>query len=226
MLLLITTFSLQALLSYGGRKNALLFTIGFLVIVALQVKSTHTESLLFLDSEARRIRDLRILEYPPVVLKFGDRNIQIPLGYWFEGRKESTYYYRLTKNLAEIVDPNLYFFANHPRERAGFKEFEKFPYILFPLFVIGTLVSIKLRNKKFLLASFIIPACVLTFIGSTNPFGPFSLFPFLTVSISIGVSWFNKVFWNKGKFAYRLVFFGFWIYFVLNLIQVIAYEYY
>ena len=46
------------------------------------------------------------------------------------------FFSKYERNLAYNLDPNLYFFANHPRERAGVAEFEKFPAVFLPFFII------------------------------------------------------------------------------------------
>ena len=96
---------------------------------------TKYESLTLLNNDQIRIKDMRLKSYPPVYLTFDTKTLWIPVAHWFEERKESIAFFRILKNVSETVDLNLYFFANHPRERVGYNEFEKFPYIFIPAFL-------------------------------------------------------------------------------------------
>src|SRR3989344_3878596 len=98
-----------------------LFLFSFIPILLIQVSTTQRASLTEIGNDDRREIDLRLRAYPPSFLR---------VGYWLEERKESIAFWRLGNNLFENLDPNLYFFANNPRQRVGIKEFEKFPYLL------------------------------------------------------------------------------------------------
>lgn len=56
----------------------------------------------------------------------------------------------LETNFFETVDPNYYFFANHPLERVGVNETEKLSSLLLPFFIVG-LLSLKLKENKILI---------------------------------------------------------------------------
>jgi hypothetical protein len=58
------------------------------------------------------------------------------LGRMFENKAALTLF-KLERNFFWGLDPNIYFFAGHPRERAGIGEFEKFSWIIFPFFLLG-----------------------------------------------------------------------------------------
>lgn len=123
---------------------------------------------------------------------------------------------KLEQNFSENIDPNLYFFANHPRERFGIKEFEKFSYILLVPLLIG-FASIKSKNIKITLFAALLPLTLLTLIGNNNPLGPFSLFPLVTVMIAIGLT---KLFSKKIFLVPGIIIF------VLTFIQIISYAKY
>ena len=93
---------------------------------------------------------------------------------------------KLEQNFFRSIDLNLYFFGNHPRERAGIREFEKYTFLFLPFFFLG-LYRLVTSNIKYPLVSLIIPLILLSFIGQDNPIGPFGLFPFYTATISVGI---------------------------------------
>ncbi len=95
-------------------------------------------------------------------------------------------FYKFEQNLLRTIDLNLYFFGNHPRERPGIKEFEKFLFLFLPFFIIGLLKTLKSHPWQISL-SFLIPVLELSIIGQDNPVGPFSLYPFFSVMITIGM---------------------------------------
>jgi len=196
LLVLLATISLL--------KNSKYFLLFFLPILLLQITTTNKPSLTAIANDDRRVIDMRLRAYPYKFLR---------LGYWLEERKESIIFNRITTNLFENLDPNLYFFANHPRQRVGIREFEKFPYILLPFFVWGVIKLISKRNKSFWLTSFLIPVAILSVIGSKNSLGPFSLFPFFVVSINEGL----KVLQKKHLKIFVVVL-------ILVFVQIISYE--
>lgn len=115
------------------------------------------------------------------------------LGAIFLNRKILNYYknyslqvYKLEGNLFSNLDLNLYFFASHPRERAGVSEFEKFPPLLLPFFIIGTLLLIywgSIRAAIYLVAA----TFVGSFITQNYILGPILFFPLISVCIAIGI---------------------------------------
>lgn len=185
-------------------KNSKFFLFLFVPLLFFQIQTTNRPSLTAISNDDRRVIDMRLRSYPPKFLR---------LGYWLEERKESLFFNRVATNLFENIDPNLYFFSNHPRERVGIREFEKFPYILLPFFLLGVLNFVSKKNKLFWLISFLIPLTILAIIGNKNNFGPFSLFPFMAVSINEGL--------KKLQTKHLKIFF---IVLVLVLIQIISYE--
>ena len=187
-----------------------LFLFSFIPILLIQVSTTQRASLTEIGNDDRREIDLRLRAYPPSFLR---------VGYWLEERKESILFSRITTNFFENLDPNLYFFANSPRARVGIKEFEKFPYVLFPVFVLGVLRLIGKEKKSFWILSFFLPLFILSFIGNKNQLGPFTLLPFFIISISEGV---GVLYVKIGKSKRLKVFLLALL--VLVIIQMIAYE--
>ncbi len=220
-LLLVASTVLLWLLIKEKSKNSFLFLILFFVLVAFQWQTTDRISLTNLTNDEQRLQQVRLRAHPPVYFKIGDKTIWIPTGNWFELRKEAVAFYKIQANFADMIDPNLYFFANHPRERVGVKEFEKFPYLLLPAFIIGIL-SLTIKELK-KLWPVLIPFVLISFIGNNNPYGPFSLFPFLAVITAKGVeNILIKV--NKlPRFPRRIVIPLSLFIFILVFVQVISY---
>ena len=178
--LLVLASSIFLYLSFkrNSKKYFFAFLVLFSLLLIFQWKTTSEESLVELSNDEQRVQQMRLKEYPP---------IRISIAHWFENREESIAFFRILENFSETIDPNLYFFANHPRERIGINEFEKFPYIFLPLFFYGLVLSVAERRKLVLGMSFILPVVLISIIGHKNQLGPFSLFPFLAVSITHGL---------------------------------------
>ena len=178
--LLVLASSIFLYLSFkrSSKKYFFAFLVFFSLLLIFQWPTTSEESLVELSNDEQRVQQMRLKEYPP---------IRISIAHWFENREESIAFFRILENFSETIDPNLYFFANHPRERVGINEFEKFPYIFLPLFFYGLVLSVAERRKLVLGMSFILPVVLISIIGHKNQLGPFSLFPFLAVSITHGL---------------------------------------
>lgn len=199
------------------------FTAIFLLLLFFQWKTTQISSLSYLDNDQQRIQQMRLREYPSVALTLGSKKIWIPIAHWFEGRVETISLFRMKDNFSESLDPTLYFFANHPRERVGVEEFEKFPYILLPFFLIGIFSKkFKIKSKTFVF-SFLAPIILVTFIGNNNRLGPFSLFPFITVTAAYGLWLTSERLKKIPKKKGRNISLVFLTVFALVVIQVIAY---
>lgn len=92
------------------------------------------------------------------------------------------------RNISYAIDPNLYFFASHPREKSGIDEFEKFPPILLPFFILGFLYYLVNLQKNKLLSTYLILSMIVT--GFLTPYfklGPVLFFPFVNVLITNGL---------------------------------------
>lgn len=187
-------------------RNLVWFLVGFLILVVLQVTTTVGASLTKLSADEQRIIDLRVREYPIY---------KLPIGYWLEARPESIVVLRIQKNIFENLDPNLYFFANHPRQRVGVKEFEKFPYIFLPFFLYGLYSLMRVPQNRGVFLVFFVPLLVAGFIGNKNALGLFPLFPLLAVSTARGLEPLTK---------HKRLFMGFLILLLLVFTQAYSYE--
>lgn len=187
----------------------------FGLLLFFQWKTSFKTSLIYRNDNEKVIQQEWLKAYPPIYIKIAGKTIWIPIAHWLEQRKESMVFYKIEENFSEVIDPNLFFFANHPRERVGVIEFEKFPYILLPIFIVG-LFSIKKKNLKDLLLG-LSPIVLISFIGNSNPIGPFALFPLFAAVISIGLA---PIF-SKKQFLIPFI-----AVFILVFIQIFAYAKY
>ncbi len=177
----------------GIKKYFYIAAFFIFLLIIFQYNISLKVPLVFLNEYQKIEQRQRMRGYPRELYRFAN---------WLEQRKEAVIFYKIEDNFSEVVDPNLYFFSNHPRERVGVVEYEKFPYILLPFFVIGIL-SIKKSGLNILLLS-ISPLILLSLIGDSSPIGPFSLFPFLAVYTAIGL---EPIFKNrKYLIAFLLIF--------------------
>ena len=187
---------------------SIIFIFGLL---ALQITSSNIVNLTELTNDQIRVRDTRLNEYPP---------INIPIAYWMEAKPVTIALTRIRQNLFEQLDPNLYFFAGHPRERVGGAEFEHFPYFLFPFFLAGIVVASK--KHKFLIGVTLAVILITSLFGINNKAGNFALFPLLVVFIYLGLV---EGIVSISGFKYKNAVFGAsLLIYILILIQTIMYE--
>jgi len=71
---------------------------------------------------------------------------QSPLVARFLENKVNRLGYKFKRNFFTLLDTNYYFFANHPRERPGIKETEKFFWGLLPFFLLGLFSQLVKKN--------------------------------------------------------------------------------
>ncbi len=93
--------------------------------------------------------------------------------------------YKLQRNFFSNLDPNLYFFASHPRERAGVEEFQKYLPFFLPFFALGFLYIIYKPLSKFLVY-FLAIIFIGSFISSKYNLGPILFFPIINFMVTIG----------------------------------------
>ena len=176
LLLFASTIAIDLWLKHkiDRRLPLLLFT----TLLFLQFQTTVREPLDSLNLENQLLVQMRLREYP--------------MAHLFESRPEPIIFFKIQENLGQTLDPNFYFFANHPRERVGVQEFEKFPYIFLPVLLIGIVHMIHRKVYKQLLLIAVVPILLLSLIGHKNSLGPLSLFPFLAIATSYGLAFLHK----------------------------------
>lgn len=93
---------------------------------------------------------------------------------------------KLQSNYFANLDPNLYFFASHPRERLGVEEFNKFFPIFLPFFLIGLFYCIYIKKGKVLIY-FLIISLVSMVVSPKYNLGPILFFPLISFMITAGI---------------------------------------
>ncbi len=185
-LLLITSF----LLFYFWDKKIPLKTLGFIcslfiILFIFQYQTTEIQSLINLTNDEFRVVSTRKTLYK------SDSNLVRIIFYklnfpeFYEGSLNIAAW-RLQRNFFETIDPNVYFFAGHPRERIWANDFEKFPFLYLPFFMVGLYVFTK---KSTLIMKLLFLICILAFgfLGHLNELGPFLLIPFFVCLITLGL---------------------------------------
>lgn len=115
------------------------------------------------------------------------------LGKIYTNRISLTYFKNFNLPLAKLqhnffgnLDPNLYFFASHPRERLGIEEFKKYSPIFLPFFLIGALYSIYVPLFGILIYSISV-LFLSSIISPAYELGPMLFFPIVNFMVTIGI---------------------------------------
>lgn len=165
--------------------NIKLYILSVLVILFMQFQTTHIKDLKLLDNDEQRVQQERIRSYPPTYIDIFSKVIWLKPEIWIEQNNFVIALSRIEKNLFDNLDVNQYFFSGFPRNDS--LDFQKFPYIILPFFIIG-IYSLVIKKQYFVLYLFFLtPVFFLAFAGNDNNLGPFSLFPFFIISSVFGV---------------------------------------
>ena len=151
------------------------------ILGAFLLRTNFDTNLLYVSPFEKDKLELRHEYYAQGLGKIYRNRIGIYLDY-----KVFPHTSRFINNLAYNMDPNLYFFANHPRERVGVVEFEKFSYLLLPFFVIG-LIPVLLGLSDFLILYFILSLLISAFVFPGYNLGSILIFPFIVAVIYLGI---------------------------------------
>lgn len=94
--------------------------------------------------------------------------------------KITVYVSHYVTNLSYGLDPNFYFFASHPRERAGYPEYLRLPLWLLPFFLVGL---VRQLSKRALAPTvyFLVSLGVIAFFKPFDTYA-FVLYPFIILS--------------------------------------------
>lgn len=115
------------------------------------------------------------------------------LGKIYTNRISLTYFqnfyipiFKLQSNFFSNLDPNLYFFASHPRERLGVEEYEKILPIFLPFFLLGFFYIIyRPLPKLFIYISLVL--LMSSIISPKYNLGPILFFPIINLLIAMGI---------------------------------------
>ena len=226
VLLIFSSIFLVLSFKLKKKKPKMLFLVILFLLSMIQIRTTNIRSLTILANEDIRVKDMRLREYPPVYLSLGGKTMWIPVAHWLEDRPESIAFFRILGNMSQSIDPNYYFFANHPREKIELLNFEKFPFIMFPFFIIGTLKLVEKRYYFSFIFAFLVPIFILSIIGVDNRMGPFIVFPFIFLATFVGLRDAREYLEVNHPSRMKLIGSIFIIFFVLNLIQIVSYQIY
>lgn len=109
-----------------------------------------------------------------------------PVGRLFQNKAVLTLD-KITGNIYSSLDPNLYFFATHPRERVGISEFSKISPWFIPLFLVGLYFWLKSFRKIYLLP--LVLSLLLSAVSDpASSVGPIAMFPMISSLIAFGMS--------------------------------------
>lgn len=158
-----------------------------IILLIFQYLKTETQSLTILDNDQQRLQQERIHSYPPAYIDLYFKVIWLKPSIWIEQNNFIIALSRIEQNLLENLDLNKYFFGGYPRNNPN--DFEKFSFVLLPLFLLGVINLLKEKKIKELLILFVIPILFITYIGSKNNLGQFSLLPFLILTFYNGTAW-------------------------------------
>lgn len=179
--LLLATLSLQL-------KNKPLIIISFIILSIFQIKITDLSGI-YQPTESDLITaDQNLTLYPTLNFQLASHTFSPPISHYFEQNRLLFIANKLKDNLFRPLDINAYFFAYHPLESDQLDIFPKYPYLFLPFFFIGLFIKSTASSRFILLVSAVIPLILLTLIGPQNRFGPFILFPFITLTTFSGIT--------------------------------------
>lgn len=190
-----------------------LFIIVFFVVTLILEVSNFKLIDFSLTNDEIRTRDERLSVYPADKLQ---------IGYYLEQKREVIVARKIINNVIAEFDLNRYFFAGHPRERIGVDEYEKFPYILLPPFLVGVYEAV--RKRKYIFSLFIIPIFVNALNANNSHTNNISILPFIAGAIYLGLVQSIKLASSFKYKNYLYILFG--IFFLLVALQVVSYEIY
>lgn len=89
-------------------------------------------------------------------------------------------------NIFNSLSPNLYFFANHPREREKVQEFPMYPAIFAIPFFVGLIIFIS--HSYYLITGYLVFTLLITgFISQDYIYGPILMMPLINMLITLGL---------------------------------------
>lgn len=159
----------------------LLFLVFTLILVLISAKGAFDESIFSKSALDTQQINKRHEFYARELGKIYTNRFSIT---YF--KQYSSSLYKLQSNFFANLDPNLYFFASHPREQLGVEEFEKYLPIFLPFFLLGLFYSLYKPVSKFLIYA----VCILLVSSVISPkynLGPLLVFPIINFMITIGI---------------------------------------
>lgn len=174
VLLVVITFLLFIQISWDKNRPLIQMAIILFSVYTFIITNSNFDKLLFVRTteEVYGLNERRNY-YPKYIGLIFQNKINITLN-------------KYLANLSENLDPNIYFFAGHPRERGNISDFEKFSPILIPFFLIGLFWSIRIRNG-FVFGYNLSIIFFSGFLSPNNNIGSLMFFPLMCVLICQGI---------------------------------------
>ncbi len=173
-----------------GQFTALIFI--FIIVAFISLRVGFDKNIFIISTEEQLQQNVRHGLYA------------VELGQLFKNKFSLHFYkdlslaiYKLERNLFYNLDPNLYFFASHPRERPGIGEFDKYPWILLPFFIAGLFLAV--QYYPIIGIYFIWAALISMFLNPAYSLGPVLFFPLINVVIALGLIYFFQLVKNKKR---------------------------
>lgn len=187
--------SLISFVVYLNLKNTKIILICLIFLIFLQIQTTEIKSLTNLDNDQQRVQQERIRSYPLTYINLYFKVVWLKPVEWIEKNNLVIILSRIEENLFDNLGINKFFFAGFPRNNPS--DFEKFPYIYLPIFVLGVINFVKTKQFGILILLFLIPILVLAIIGNSNNIGPIVLFPFLIAASVTGINLLTEKYLHK-----------------------------
>lgn len=183
-------------------KRTIFFLILFFVVVVgyIVLKNNFDNTLLTSSPLETRVRNER-----HGLLANG-------LGILFTNKYSQRYYVMFSlgkekylRNIFYSLDPNLYFFRSHPREKAGIDEYDKYSPFILPIFIMGMLfLIINYRKYQFLITYLVISMLITGFVSQEYRNGPLLFFPLINIILYFGLVFFiqkyHSLVWKPDKY--------------------------
>lgn len=165
------------------------------ILLFMQYQTTNIRNLNLLDNDQQRVLQERIRSYPLTYIDVFGKVLWLKPEIWIEQNNFVIAASKVEENFFENLDVNKYFFAGFPRNDNS--DFEKFPYVYLPVFILGLLNLISKKRYETIFLTFVTPVIFLGMIGNENKLGPFSLFPFFVAVFAEGFELLIRIFKQK-----------------------------
>jgi len=171
--LLLLALNLLILRNFTNNSKRIYFLAGtvFIILSILILRNGFDKGIFTLDpDETQKIAN----RHGYYSSELGPFFLNKPVLYFYKNIYPTIF--ELQRNFLYSLDPNIYFFTGHPRERYGISEFDKYPFILFPLFFIGVIAAV--YQKRWSLSIYILIATLVSaFVRPSYLLGPMLIFP-------------------------------------------------
>lgn len=188
LILLVVEFALFILVNQGNKTNKILLFFITLTLVLIP-------SIFLIKQFDRNLN----INSPSETYTLNQRHGYLAegLGVLFTNKISQRYYLnfdtgikKYLQNVSYTVDPNLYFFRSHPREKSGIDEYEKYSPFVLPLFIIGVVfILVNAAGFTTLLTYSAFAILITGLISPGYKLGPILMFPVINIILFKGFVW-------------------------------------